>query len=487
MRAEEECKIGSFCKKEYEMKLRSYKKLFLSLLEYINEGVHVIDARGKTIYYNKRMEELEQLTGKEVLEKPFDMVFQNIDDSTMLRSLKTKETIKDELQSYINRYGKQVTTVNTTIPILEEDEVIAVMEIAQNITRIREMSDTILELRNATSKPIQVEKKMVRQYSFDSIIGKSPALAKSLRIAQKASQNDASVFIFGETGTGKEMIAQSIHYDGIRKDKPFIAQNCAAIPEALLEGILFGTVKGAFTGAIDRVGVFEQANGGTLLLDEINSMPYETQAKFLRALQEGYIRRVGGTKDIPIDVRIIAISNESADELLSRGNFRKDLYYRLNVINIDVAPLRERKEDIIPLAESFVKKYNASMGKNVWMISEQAKQRLMSYSYPGNVRELENIIARGLSMVDDEHMLSPNMLDLRETENEKGFIQSGVPDLSEVGLDDYMKNLEKQIIEQYMQKNYDNITQTARELGIKRQTLQHKLKKYDLRSGVSEE
>ncbi len=464
------------------MKLRSYKRLFLEMLEHINEGVHVIDADGKTIYYNSRMAELEQLTGQDVIDKPFDKVFENIHDSTMLRSLETREIIKDEMQSYINRYGKQVTTVNTTIPIVEDKEVIAVMEIAQNITRIQEMSETILELQNAH---VSKERKAntIRHYTFSSLIGRSAALMKSIHIAEKASQNDASVFIFGETGTGKEMIAQSIHYDGIRKNMPFIAQNCAAIPEALLEGILFGTAKGGFTGAVDRVGVFEQANGGTLLLDEINSMPYETQAKILRALQEGYIRRVGGTKDIPIDVRIIAISNESADELLQKGTFRKDLYYRLNVININVAPLRERKEDIIPLAENFIKKYNQKMGKNVWMISDKAKEMLLEYSYPGNVRELENIIARGLSMVDDEHVLLPEMLAMPNLSESSAHHYDEV-DIQAIGLDDYLQKIEKELIEKKMQKNRDNITQAAKELGIKRQTLQHKLKKYHLRENA---
>ncbi|MDO5095916.1 MAG: sigma 54-interacting transcriptional regulator [Peptostreptococcaceae bacterium] len=464
------------------MKLRSYKRLFLEMLEHINEGVHVIDADGKTIYYNARMAELEQLTGQDVIDKPFDKVFENIHDSTMLRSLETREIIKDEMQSYINRYGRQVTTVNTTIPIVEDREVIAVMEIAQNITRIQEMSETILELQNANVSKEQ-KAKTIKHYTFSSLIGRSAALMKSINIAEKASQNDASVFIFGETGTGKEMIAQSIHYDGIRKHKPFIAQNCAAIPEALLEGILFGTVKGGFTGAVDRIGVFEQANGGTLLLDEINSMPYETQAKILRALQEGYIRRVGGTKDIPIDVRIIAISNESADELLQKGTFRKDLYYRLNVININVAPLRERKEDIIPLAENFIKKYNQKMSKNVWMISDKAKEMLLEYGYPGNVRELENIIARGLSMVDDEHVLLPEMLAMPNLSESSAHHYDEV-DLQEIGLDDYLQKIEKELIEKKMQKNRDNITQAARELGIKRQTLQHKLKKYNLRESA---
>ncbi len=458
------------------MKLRSYKHLFLEMLKNVNEWIHVIDSEGKTVYYNKRMEELEQLTGKEVLNKPFDKVFQSVGDSTMLRSLHTKEIIKDELQSYINRYGKQITTVNTTIPIIEDDEVIAVMEIAQNVTRIQEMSDTIRELKGVSNS--SEGKKELPKYSFESIIGKSNALGKSLHIARKASRIDASVFIFGETGTGKELIAQSIHYASDRHDKPFVAQNCAAIPEALLEGILFGTSKGGFTGAVDRAGVFEQANGGTLLLDEINSMPFEIQAKLLRVLQEGYIRRVGGNKDIPIDVRIIAISNESAKELLERGTFRKDLYYRLNVINIDVAPLRERREDILPLAESFIKKYNQKMNKKVWMLSEDAKKILLEYSFPGNVRELENIIARGISLVDDEHVLSASMLDLAEIGAEP--IEMNYHRLDGVSLDQHLEEIERSIIKKKMIEYDGNISKAASELGIKRQTLQHKLKKYHL-------
>lgn len=463
-------------REEANMKLRSYKHLFLEMLENVNEGIHVIDSEGKTVCYNRRMEDLEQLTGKEVLNKPFDKVFQSVPDSTMLRSLHTKEVIKDELQSYINRYGKQITTVNTTIPIIEGDEVIAVMEIAQNVTRIQEMSDTIRELKGVGS--MGEGKKQPTHYSFESIIGKSAALSKALNIARKASRIDASVFIFGETGTGKELIAQSIHYASVRREKPFVAQNCAAIPEALLEGILFGTAKGGFTGAVDRAGVFEQANGGTLLLDEINSMPFEIQAKLLRVLQEGYIRRVGGTKDIPVDVRIIAISNESARELLQQSNFRKDLYYRLNVINIDVAPLRERRDDILPLAESFIKKYNQRMNKKVWMLSEDAKKILLEHSYPGNVRELENIIARGISMVDDEHVLSANMLDILELEADT--MESDLLNMSGQSLDRYMEEIERAIIKKKMLEHNQNISKTAEVLGIKRQTLQHKLKKYRL-------
>ena len=172
------------------------------------------------------------------------------------------------------------------------------------------------------------------------MVGENPLFTAAVEKARKAASNNASVFIYGETGTGKELFAQSIHYASSRKDKPFIGQNCAALPQALLEGILFGTSKGGFTGAVDRAGLFEQAKGGTLLLDEISAMPYELQSKLLRVLQEDYIRRVGGTQDIPVDTRIIATVNEDPLKLIGEGKLRKDLYYRLNVVNLSIPPLR---------------------------------------------------------------------------------------------------------------------------------------------------
>lgn len=463
------------------MKLRNYKRLFLELIKYMSDGIHIIDGDGNTIFYNAQMEDIEHLKGKEVMSKHFEDIFSQIDDSTMLRSLRTKEIIKDKVQTYINHYGKQIVTMNTTLPIMEGDDVVAVMEVAKNMTKIQEMNDTIIDLMNVKRDDKDAYDISAYRYSFDSIIGESEKLKDSINLAKKASQNDVSVFIFGETGTGKELIAQSIHYGGKRKEKPFVAQNCAAIPEALLEGVLFGTEKGGFTGAVDREGLFEQANGGTILLDEINSMPYDTQAKLLRVLQEKYVRRVGGTQDIPIDVRVIAISNDNVEDLLENKNFRKDLFYRLNVINIDLPPLRHRKEDVVILANEFIKKYSNLMSKKVRKLSKEAGDFLMNYDYPGNVRELENIIARSISLADDETVLEKDMIQLKMKSiyNDK----FGKDKLDELGLDIYMSNIEKDIIENQLRVSNYNITRTADKLKIKRQTLQHKLKKYDIREG----
>lgn len=252
--------------------------------------------------------------------------------------------------------------------------------------------------------------RIIRKYNFGDIIGNSAKLSETIQIAQKASKCQANVLICGETGTGKELIAQSIHFGGERRKKPFIAQNCAAIPPGLFEGILFGTEIGGFTNAIDRAGIFEQADGGTLLLDEISAMPYELQGKLLRVLQDDSVRRLGGLKDITIDVRVIAVINEDANKLIKSGRLRQDLYYRLKVIEIKVPPLRERREDILPLAEHFIEKYSAKYQKNILALSSEAKRGLQDYDYPGNVRELENIIKAGISLADGNSILTEDNL-----------------------------------------------------------------------------
>ncbi|MDG2861025.1 sigma 54-interacting transcriptional regulator, partial [Vibrio parahaemolyticus] len=238
----------------------------------------------------------------------------------------------------------------------------------------------------------------------------------------------------------------SIHYNGIRKDKTFIAQNCAAIPDSLLEGILFGTEKGGFTGAIEREGIFEQANGGTLLLDEINSMSLTLQAKLLRVLQEGYIRRVGGIKDIPIDVRIIATTNENPLESINKGTLRKDLYYRLNVININIPPLRERLDDIELLTYYFITKYNRILNKNINRVSNDVLSDFKKYHWPGNVRELENFIEGAINMVSIEDKALN-----REDFVTSNFINNTTDNivfnnLDNQALPDFMDSIEQRII-----------------------------------------
>lgn len=305
------------------MKAKFYERLIRQIGMGIDEGIHVVDADGKTIIYTQNMATLEKTQCEDVIGKPFREVFSDIpeEESTLLRALKKGEPTLNKQQTYQNQYGKEITTVNSTVPIVENDgTVVAALEIAKDITKIKELSNTVLELQRESIPEHKAKPLKIKHYSFEDIIGISDKLLEQLDIAKRATKTDAAVFIFGETGTGKELMAQSIHFGSDRKNKPFLAQNCAALPETLLEGILFGTAKGGFTGAVDRAGLFEQVNGGTLLLDEISAMPYELQSKLLRVLQESYIRRVGGGKDIPIDVRIIATVNEDPIDLIKAGD-----------------------------------------------------------------------------------------------------------------------------------------------------------------------
>lgn len=478
------------------MNAEYYHRIIEALIELIDEGVYIVDKEGVGVYYNKAMASMEKVNMDDILGKKFHEAFPDfhMGESTMFKALTKKESTLKKQQTYKNLYGKEITTINSTIPVIVDGEAVAAVEVAKDITDIRKMADNLLRLQedkleknaHGSEEGAQAQSTSggnggiggIRRYTFDDIYGENPKFKAAVERAKKAAKNDASVFIYGETGTGKELFAQSIHYGGPRNDKPFLAQNCAAIPESLLEGILFGTTKGSFTGAVDRAGLFEQANGGTLLLDEISAMPYELQSKLLRVLQENYVRRVGGNKDIPIRVRIIATVNEPPETLIEQGKLRKDLYYRLNVINISIPSLRERPDDIPVLAERFLEKHNKRFEKELWMVSDEAVKKLQKYDYPGNVRELENIIEQTVSMAEKEHVLTEKLLSMPET-SKKAAIHDIDYD-AEMPLDEYLDTIEEKIIKAAMVESDGNITRAAEALQIKRQTLQHKLKKYHI-------
>ncbi len=334
------------------------------------------------------------------------------------------------------------------------------------------LSEEIISLRQQLIKPKRRSSTGKQYYSFENIVGREKCILEAIKIGQRASGTVSSVMIIGETGTGKELFAQSIHEMSDRVDKPFIAQNCAAIPESLLEAILFGATKGSFTGAQDRPGLFEQADGGTLFLDEINSMPIPLQAKILRVLQESYVRRIGGQKDIPVDVRIIAASNEDPRTLVEEGLFRKDLYYRINVIQLRIPSLKERAGDISLLVDHFIRMYNQRLGKDVWMLSQEIMEAFKLYSWPGNVRELQNFIESAMNMIGDEHVINrehlPNHVEeILEQRSEKA---DTINYNAIESLPDYLGQLESDIIAFNYNKHDGNVTKTAQKLGFQDKT-----------------
>lgn len=447
-------------------------KLYQKVVDEIDVGLHVIDASGKTVIYNKKMMEIEEMDVHEVLHKRLYDVFMFNDgqESTLMKALIERKRTNNIKQTYFNNRGQKITTMNQSVPIEDNGSVIGAVEIATDVTKLERMFDS-----HQTNKD--------RHYSFQSIIGESKTIKDTIETAKRATRTSSSVLIVGETGTGKEIFAQSIHYQSVRAHKPFISQNCAAMPDNLIESILFGTKKGAFTGATDRPGLFEQAEGGTLLLDEINSLSPHLQAKLLRAIQEKTIRRIGATKDTPIDVRIIATINEDPIEAIQQERLRKDLYYRLSVVSLFIPPLRERKEDIPLLTDHFIQKFNRLFSLSVSAVEGNVSQLFQSYSWPGNVRELEHVIEGAMNFITDESSLSASHLPLsfqRKAPSQREFELP--PPIKEeiIPLHKKMENVEKAYIEHVLNECNGNITKAADVLKIKRQSLQYRMKKYGI-------
>lgn len=450
------------------------------MLKEIDMGIHVVDHQGKTIIYNPKMAEMEGMKAEDVLNKSLTEVFsfhQN-EDSTLLQALRYGTSIPNVKQTYFNNQGQEITTVNNTIPIYENDVLLGAMELARDITKLEKL------IRE------NINKKSNTHYTFDSIIGSSPLIQDIIDASKRATRTSSSVLIVGETGTGKELFAQSIHNGSSRSSRPFVSQNCAAIPDNLIEGLLFGTKKGAFTGAIDRPGLFEQAEGGTLLLDEINSLNPSLQAKLLRVIQEKTLRRVGDTRDRKVDVRIIATMNEDPIDAISNGRLRKDLYYRLSVVSLFIPPLRERKPDILELAHSFIDKYNQLFAMNVTKIDDEVLHIWNKYDWPGNVRELEHIIEGAMNLIEYEDTITYHHLPIHFRKKSQ-FKVDGVQPVSFLTegdkilpLDKYIDKVESEYIKKALQQHNYNVTRTSNALGMSRQNLQYRIKKFGIHKEV---
>ena len=327
-----------------------------------------------------------------------------------------------------------------------------------------------LENRFLKKEVVRLKKEVESRYQFHLLIGKSASMQKIYDLIARISDTSANVLISGESGTGKELVAKAVHYNGSRKDGPFIAVNCAAIPETLLESELFGYKKGAFTDAkTDKRGLVFEAHEGALFLDEITEMPYTLQAKLLRVIEERKVRPLGDTNSYPIDVRIISATNRNIKSLVKAGRFREDLYYRLKVIDVDLPSLRERKEDIPLLAKHFLDKFNSELKKGVSGISEDGLKVLLKYSWPGNVRELENVIQRAVTLTQHEVLLPEDLLPSSMEESAEESFEKALRE-------DYtVDKLEKEYIRRVLIKVGGNKSRASEILGLDRKTLRRKL------------
>lgn len=347
------------------------------------------------------------------------------------------------------------------------------------------------ELRLTVAKALERERLLAEnrylhqelqdRYGFSGIVGSSPVMQRVFEMASSVAASNASVLISGESGTGKELIARSIHFNSQRKEKPFVVLNCAALSEGLLESELFGHEKGAFSGAVaTKKGRFELAHEGTLFIDEVGEMSANAQVKLLRVIQEHEFERVGGTRTLPADVRIVAATNKNLEAEVRAGNFREDLYYRLNVINLHLPPLRERREDIEALAQHFLLKYARETGKKVTGFSPRALTCLLGYDWPGNVRELQNVIERAVVLAKGANV-TPR--DFPQGVHGGDEICLELPERGG-SLTDILEDLERQLITQTLRREQGSQTRTADILGIKRTTLRYKMEKYRLLEGL---
>lgn len=439
---------------------RTKSELFKIILEHTKEATIAVDENGIITAVNK--------AAYKILKVPYEKkliglkVMDFLPDPDLLRVIKTGE---EEL-GVINTFNDTVI-VSNRIPIKVGLYNVGELISFQNVDKIQEIESKIRkELSN---------KGLFAKYSFGNIIGKSEEIKRSIGIAYKYSQVDSNILLIGETGTGKELFAQSIHNASSRKFEPFVAVNCAALPENLLESELFGYVEGAFSGASKggKIGLFELAHRGTIFLDEVGEISLNLQAKLLRVLQEKEIRKIGDDRVIPIDIRIISATNIDLLEKVRTGSFRQDLLYRLDVLNLKIPPLRERKDDIKSIAEHFIEKYCRQFGKNVLTFSSEALEAMVNYNWPGNIRELKNICERLVVLADSKSISKEDVISLI---GKFDFSERGIHVSHKIHDEQIVLNDDFEDILMLMKAMKINKTEMAKILGISRTTLWRKLK-----------
>jgi arginine utilization regulatory protein len=458
------------------------------ILDSISEGIVMSDYDGKVVIYNEANGALDDMDPRDAIGKYIWEAYKyNREDKSEHRQVfKSGNAIinKYEAHSYKNGIPRYISY--STYPIVKDGEKVGVFSVCKNTTKLQSLLSETIELKRKFSQKDLKDTDSYdsingTSYTFSDIVGNSEAMVSLIKEAQTIALLDNNILIIGDTGTGKEVFAQSIHNFGKRSNQPFIGISCAAIPENLLESILFGAVKGAYTGAVDHQGLFEEAGEGTLFLDELNSMPVTMQSKLLRVLQERKVRRVGGINMVNVQCRVICAINENPQILIKSGRLRQDLFYRIAGLCIFIPPLQDRKEDILGLSEYFINKYNRLMNKNITGLSSELKDAMLCYNWPGNTRELEHIIET-LMIRTGEYQKELNTKDmpqyLRETFLEYNALKNARENTE--SLPKTLKHIEKKIILEGLKRNRWNISETSKDLGIIRQSLIYRMKKLDI-------
>ena len=430
------------------------------ILDSISEGIFTVDPNMKITYFNRAAENITRIKKKDAIGRYcFEVLRANICERNcpIKKSLQTGKEIRVDIADIIRNDGKKIPiSLNSTLMKDTQGKTVGAVEIFRDLSPIEEL-----------------RKEIRKTYTFHDIISKNHKILEIFNYLPQIAESDSTVLIEGPSGSGKELFARAIHNLSPRKNHSFIAVNCSALPETLLESELFGYMKGAFTDAkTNKPGRFALAQNGTLFLDEVDSLPSTIQVKLLRVLQEKEYEPLGATESVRSNVRVISATKTDLIPLIDKGIFRDDLYFRLNVIKIKLPPLSERRDDIPLLINFFIERFNKKMGKNIINISDDALRKLMNYDYPGNVRELENIIEHAFVMCKSNEIkigdLPPHLL----------TIQDAYPINS--NRESKFKDVERQIIIKTLQKNNGNKIQTAKDLGLHRSTLWRKIKKYKI-------
>jgi len=450
------------------------KDFYKTMLDNLPIGIITIDPNGNILYLNKYYANFLSVDINKALGRNIKSFVPN---TRMIEVAKSKIP---EINFIHNFIPQGVSTIVHRIPIIENNKVIAVFGIILITSNDKDDIAEKIALLNTQIKHYESELKTLKskRFTFDKIIGTTQEIIRVKNDAKKASKTNLPVLIVGESGTGKEMIAQSIHYSSSRSDGPFVRINCSAIPKELFESELFGYEKGSFTGADSKgkIGKFEIANNGTIFLDEIGDMPLSLQPKLLRVLEYKEFERVGGNRIIKSDFRIIAATNKPLENMVKKGDFRADLFFRLNVINIKIPPLRERKEDVPILIQHFIDKTlfeNKMYGRNI-KITNNALRCLVNYSWPGNARELQNIVDRLIAITENDVIDVEDLPAYIQLEKNKKY------NISSISLKSYLAEAERDLIKNTLRKYSNNKNLTAKKLGIHRTLLYKKMKKYNI-------
>lgn len=367
---------------------------FISVLDHFDDGVIITDSQGKILYYNQTEASIDDLDPKTVIGQRVTDIYQlSSDTSLIMHCIRTRTPIRHKTFFYKTVHGKIAHTICSVFPLLDKGIIVGA------ICFVRDYNILKNSIPISPSPVVQSQMSNGTRYAFADIIGTEPELIRSINTAREAAGSKSPILLIGETGTGKELFAQSIHNQSSRSGKNYLAINCAAIPENLLEGLLFGTVKGAFTGAIDRPGVFERANESTLFLDELLTMPLTLQAKLLRVIQEKKVCRLGSNKEIELDIKLISSIGKPPRKAIQEGELRVDLFYRLGVVMVKIPPLRQRPNDIKQLVNHFLTRLNSTLGTNAQSVSQEVLDLFSVYTWPGNIREMEHLLEGAMNLV----------------------------------------------------------------------------------------